>query len=815
MPQLDCGSGATMAQKSWGFEPMPVNSTEIQELLTKGLQAIDEQRFDDALQSWERVLELDPSNARAQRLVDDLSLLMNHSETEERTAPDGHDVVIVMDEVDDTSPEILIELPMKSSDDFSRTPSMITRNSLDRLRELLEEQTSENARLNDLISSRYAENLELRERLTFKDRELIEQRAELITLEKQVSSLDVERRDLERYTKQCERQIAEIELTQVEHRRAVERTKELEGQLQEINGELAALRTEFNGLREHATQLDEALQEADKERKLQSDRAMKFELQVGSRDKKIKELEKAVEEAQNETSVRDELENRVAELESELEAAKNDSSALEELEAKLAELEIDNAKLERLVEARDREIDDLASAASRAEMLEAESAAKDQDIEALQTDIAAIGEERDQLSKDLRTVNDEAEEARQALKEALARISELEQAVKDAKSDTSAVEEFKARLERQQALSEAKDAEIAQLYESHSATSARLDEKERQYERLAAQVEKSEASLREARSEVERLRKVDERSDTLELELSEAVAELHSERERADLNDRACRTLEARLSRQNTHLEDLERRLNEPSESVGMNELLAQKEQRIEELTDRVRSLESRLASAEKRASATDVSSAPVSRDDSRGQTGLGVQNMDTGSHPTPTTTGAAAATQFGMAEHTANDDEPAGIRQTATMFGNGFSESEDSDEFVIDMEIVDDMGDGIDEDLEADFEVLLDERPKSGKRQTAQTHAVPHGRHERKTGEQPVNGQDPITRIERIMHQIPRVLLNDPGALESPKEAFVIANIDGDISFADLIDIAGLPAEETGRILMQLIDRGVIEATN
>jgi predicted nucleic acid-binding Zn-ribbon protein len=43
-------------------------------------------------------------------------------------------------------------------------------------------------------------------------------------------------------------------------------------------------------------------------------------------------------------------------------------------------------------------------------------------------------------------------------------------------------------------------------------------------------------------------------------------------------------------------------------------------------------------------------------------------------------------------------------------------------------------------------------------------------------------------------------------------REAFVIQNIDGSMSFADLLDVCGLPPQETQAILQTLYDRGIID---
>ena len=44
-------------------------------------------------------------------------------------------------------------------------------------------------------------------------------------------------------------------------------------------------------------------------------------------------------------------------------------------------------------------------------------------------------------------------------------------------------------------------------------------------------------------------------------------------------------------------------------------------------------------------------------------------------------------------------------------------------------------------------------------------------------------------------------------------KEAFVVEAIDGSVSFSDIIDVVGLPSQETSAILVDLLRNGVISS--
>ena len=65
--------------------------------------------------------------------------------------------------------------------------------------------------------------------------------------------------------------------------------------------------------------------------------------------------------------------------------------------------------------------------------------------------------------------------------------------------------------------------------------------------------------------------------------------------------------------------------------------------------------------------------------------------------------------------------------------------------------------------------------------------------------------------RIHDFLERAPRLAPNarhQPGA----REAFVLGNIDGHTSFADILDVCGLPPADTGRILQTLFEQGVID---
>ena len=65
--------------------------------------------------------------------------------------------------------------------------------------------------------------------------------------------------------------------------------------------------------------------------------------------------------------------------------------------------------------------------------------------------------------------------------------------------------------------------------------------------------------------------------------------------------------------------------------------------------------------------------------------------------------------------------------------------------------------------------------------------------------------------RINDFLQRAPRLAPNAQNNLGS-REAFVIGNVDGRTSFADLLDVCGLPPADTERILQSLFEQGVID---
>ncbi len=70
-----------------------------------------------------------------------------------------------------------------------------------------------------------------------------------------------------------------------------------------------------------------------------------------------------------------------------------------------------------------------------------------------------------------------------------------------------------------------------------------------------------------------------------------------------------------------------------------------------------------------------------------------------------------------------------------------------------------------------------------------------------------------PTDRLAWILDEIPTLTSDALGDLANigAREAFVAQNVDGNVSFADILDIVSLPSDETAAILVDLVNRGLV----
>lgn len=70
-----------------------------------------------------------------------------------------------------------------------------------------------------------------------------------------------------------------------------------------------------------------------------------------------------------------------------------------------------------------------------------------------------------------------------------------------------------------------------------------------------------------------------------------------------------------------------------------------------------------------------------------------------------------------------------------------------------------------------------------------------------------------PSDRLAWIIDEVPTLTSDALGDLANigAREAFVAQNVDGNVSFADILDIVSLPTDETAAILVDLVNRGLV----
>ena len=74
-----------------------------------------------------------------------------------------------------------------------------------------------------------------------------------------------------------------------------------------------------------------------------------------------------------------------------------------------------------------------------------------------------------------------------------------------------------------------------------------------------------------------------------------------------------------------------------------------------------------------------------------------------------------------------------------------------------------------------------------------------------------------PAEQLSWLVDEVPRLTNTGANMIRSKqigaKEAFVVEAIDGSVSFSDIIDVVGLPSQETSAILVDLLRNGVISS--
>lgn len=779
----------------------------VETLLHEGLELLDGGDYESALARWNEVLELDPSNERAGRLVSDLRALMSDSDDVDLSV--SADYVVVLDEGGASDGD--------EGDDggFRRTPSLITRTSLSRLQALIDRQVDENRELNETIAKHYREILELRGQLTDREQQGLDQRKRILALETQVAALDDDRRDLDRMRKEHERMQAHYELKLVEQKKfrdqMDQRVAGLEASLAGIGseletattslettrGELASLTTTHEQTR---AELENEQTEHEATRALLDDASGRAEALEGE----VATLDKQVDLAKGEiAALRKTLENERVDLE----AAKDE---LRDVRTRLKLAEQGRTRAEHEVETRDEQLNE-----QRAR------------LEALAAQLETATTERATLGADLETRTTERDDARAAAEAAQATITQLEgelAAMADARDGASTRADEAA-------------AALAATTEARDALEQQLDEALTTAETLRQQLDAHAAADAEHEAKL----------TALEVERDQLRHDHQAARELAESRDAVIDTLRAELAQRDERLAEIT--LEYKRRSSDDYRIATEEAERLRtELEAAKAALADQLANAEARDAALEVSQtradeandaladALAERDAAMIERDAAIVEWDAAEARASDAESAAAAQPTGpppaptLPPHetempVSQNERPTGAWETVAQNSMPFEAvaetvEEEVPTFQLDDKLVPDTyEEGLSSDDDAPvFELESTERggteTMAGMSFSLEEHLEVGERATDPAGNDVAFDREAIReRLAGHMTEAPRqvgVKLENVDGI-GQREAFLLGSVDGMTTYAEIVDQAPLTEDDGMEALITLIEKGVI----
>ena len=835
------------------------SNDSVESLLESGLVALDAGNFDEALSQWNLALEQDPDNARAQRLVSDLEQLISDNRSGTMTPASVEFVVVVEDEADvQAAPEGV-------------SPNVISGGYLDRIKKVSDDALADNAELSARLTGVQAELTEAKKVAASRETELAMVRQAALELEQAKNALETEKQDLTRFRRQHDRQAAELDLRLAE-RKASERR--LLADIEKLAAERDALKGDIEQTNARATKLESDLAEQTAaNRKAEGDQEkLREELEetrnaLASERASLEESRGALEAANAKVA---ELEAKVEEGTAALEASKLETTKLQSdkdaLEAAKAELETAKADLETKIEeasaiaAKNAEeitrlAAELAKAAVEAEervntataALEESQAARS----AMRTEMATIVQDLeksktrgDDLDGQLATAKAELEakegSSAEAMKsaeakaiEAAAKAADLELSFNEASESLEAANAKVAELETQLA-SETKKQE-------HSAAAAAA---QAAVETSAAHKAVSEAEAALAKSSADAEAKV--ASLTAELEtLKAAATESAAGASKAGDLEKTNAGLLEELDGLRAQVMALEEKQKDVESSEELAQRLKDQDDAFTELQAQLMAKDVSIAELQSQLETRDQAHAAQQNASNLGAADLATKVADLEVMSNSLTT-QLAAKDVKIAElesqamlATRNTESPALQAevdrlkvQLSAAEGRARSATEEVEELT---EQVDSLKAApIDMYVSGSY-VSSERQPTpaenlsiSGQFKAAEAAATPplppearQAKASEDQGAAPLDSSavsrlrdeslSPSDRLSWLIDEQPYVANTSSIPDLSARAAFVLQNIDGSVSFADLIDIVGLPEDETYSILLDLWDRGVI----
>ena len=777
----------------------------VESLLERGLVALDAGDFEGALSQWNLVLEQDPGNSRSRRLVSDLEQLISDNRSGMMTSASGEFVVVVEDE------------PQVSAAPEGAAPNVISKAYLNRIKKVSDDTLADNEALTARMTHLQADLTEAKEAAATRETELSTARQGALELEQSKNALETETQDLTRFKRQHERQAAELDLRLAE-RKASERR--LLADIEKLASERDGLKGGFDEAKSGLAKLESDLAEQTAaNRKAEADQEKLREELEETRNALTSErasLEEARESLEAGTAQSVELENQLEAITAELEAGTLETT---NLQADKEALEFTVGELTAAEEELEAQIADAESTAAR----------NAEEITRLAAELAKVAIEAEERVNTATSALEESQAARSAMRTEMATIvqdlekaksrgadtaKELESAHSEISEKTGASAEALAAAEFKAIEASATTADLElNLNEANEALEGanfKLAELEVQ---LASEKKSLEhaaaAAAAQAAVEVSAAHKAVSDTQTASAnavtDADAKAASLAGEIDALKATAAVSTEEEAKLTKTNDALtEDLEALRSHTA-------ALEAKQADVEssgELTQRLGDQEDAFTELQAQLMAKDVSIAEL-----QSQLQLAAR-----AHESP---GLQAEVDRLKVALSAADGRARSATEEATELAEQVAALKAS---PIDMYV---SGDHFNASERAP--TPAENLSISGQFKAAEASANPPplsaAAKPRPTGEDhgatPFDssavtrlkdeGLSPSDRLSWLIDEQPYVANTASVPDLSARAAFVLQNIDGSVSFADLIDIVGLPEVETYSILLDLWERGVI----
>lgn len=810
--------------------------SQVQSLLEAGLVALDVGDYDTALEKWNAVLEFDPEHPRAAKLVRDLQALVERARGgRRRQRTNSGDVSIVVDTPEADAPEdtAVRETEVPAADPPLHTGSWnaatdTERAALVRLQELLGEQEAQSSRVSEELAEARSQVSRLRSELAQRERALLDEREAQIKLDEQVNALRTQVDEARRKAVAAESEAAEAKVT----------SNELRAELDDRAAETSTLRERLGELEPKAELLqarEQALEETSK-------RMVELQSQVSS-------LEAVALEAS-------ELRTRVKEL--------TESLRVSELACQERAAELETERQQRQAEADDRRAAERSHAgALAAATSELEQAAKGHEEARAKASLLETQLEQElQRSRETAGLLSEAQTKNAELQHEIDALNErLTQAAGELESGAAVVTQLQELTAQHDELLAAHgelhdrartlEMEAASSENARNAIAERLTSLEENYDRVLQRATGAEAQLENLRRERdEAVKTLQDNEQTMRTLRARQVA-LESEVRAMQETAREVRSLrqersalDARLAKSAGRMQTMEReieQLRSSGESGGFS--------RVPSSSSSRRTVPA-IEDAAPPTTTRPPTPAPVPPSPFESPTQPDINLQETAdfeaiarSSPrqpvpdevmripapdqTPMNPGDAPILDMELLNET-NPGEHAR--------NNRFGDQSDIDDLINNLTILESpqsAAEAVEEFSREKSEPRMVEHVLGGSRRTDQPEATMHGlRLNPDIDEEPdldnaqTNPPAPVpppaptgraTRGVDIMDYRNRAPHLSADAFEKrstlgASEAFVIQNVDGQLSFEDLLDVCGLPPLETRSILQNLYDRGIID---